>query len=105
MYDDEAKYSIYYIDVPIDVYNNLKSNIPKFKNTLFNYIGAILNNVIGTNFTFNDRLFCSEFVSTALSQVIPDFSETPWDDDPMDLKELCDTKLEYVTTITMKHGE
>ena len=51
------------------------------------------------------RYFCSEFVSTALSQVIPDFSETPWDDDPMDLKELCDTKLEYVTTITMKHGE
>jgi hypothetical protein len=51
------------------------------------------------------RYFCSEFVSTALTQVIPDFSETPWDDDPMDLKEICGNKLEYVTTITMKHGE
>ena len=45
------------------------------------------------------KYFCSEFVSTALCQVIPEFSKTPWDDDPMDLKELCDKKLIYITTI------
>jgi len=47
------------------------------------------------------RYFCSEFVSTAISQVRPDFSLSPWDDDPMDLKELCESKLIYIKKIKL----
>lgn len=51
------------------------------------------------------RYFCSEFVSTAICQVRPDFSLSPWDDDPMDLKELCESKLIYLTTIKLKNDK
>lgn len=46
------------------------------------------------------KYFCSEFVSTAICQARPDFSITPWDDDPMDLKELCESKLVFIKKIS-----
>lgn len=47
------------------------------------------------------KYFCSEFVSTAICQARPDFSLTPWDDDPMDLKELCESKLIFIKKIRL----
>ena len=48
-----------------------------------------------------DRYYCSEFVSTAITIGLEGFSLTPWDDDPMDLLELAEKKLPYVKDIRL----
>lgn len=115
MYDDGCHRKIYIYEVPLDKENKnilyswviSKLGTPYEYSNFFNHIYRIIYLALygrekwlgHTGDHAGHRYFCSEFVSTALTEVMPTFSLSPWDDDPMDLKELCDTKLTYVTTI------
>lgn len=117
MYDDGVKRKIY-------IYKIMASTSIKEKRKLYNWaiskvgtpyeISNIFNHIyrilyiwlkgkekwIGhTGNHSNSRYFCSEFVTKAINTTIPDFSLSAWDDDPMDLKELCDKKLIFIKTI------
>lgn len=117
MYDDGKHRDIFVYQIPIDstmhsiLYSWVMNESGKkyeFDN-FFNHIYRILYIILkGKEKWIGNRgqgarrvYYCSEFVSTAISQVIPEFSKSPWDDDPMDLKELCENKLKYITTINM----
>ena len=115
MYDDGCKRKIYIYRIPLYIedkvvlqhYISSKIGTPYEYSNLFNHIYRILYMILfgkekwlgHTHSHARYRYFCSEFVSTALTEVIPGFSKSPWDDDPMDLKELCDKKLIYVKSI------